>query len=136
MGPAEKRWIEAQFYFLCVSIYNKNCELKDVFLIMETIGTIYRTYSPTMAVYLAKQIITTIRYRPRRKETVLLAQHMGLSADKIARLTGYSRRQVFRIQKQDLYENMRFVPTFEDEHYKVMKEVLHTFDKLKELLII
>lgn len=88
-----------------------------------------------MSKYIAHNIITNMRYKPRKRETVLLGKKLDVPIKKILEITGYSERQMYRIIKEDIYEHLRFAPAFEEEHYLLMNEIFTAVDKFKELLI-
>lgn len=135
MTVTEKRWTELQFYSICLKIYKVNNDMQDIFSMLEVLGTIYK-FNTELAKHLAQTLIITLRAKPQRRETALIAREMNIHIDRIAAITDYNKRYLYDLfSRYKAVELTRYYPTWTDQQLQLMQTIVKTITKIKEWTI-
>lgn len=135
MKITQKRWIELQFYSLCLKLYKINNDMQDIFSMLEVLGSIYK-FNIEQSKHIAQKLIITLRAKPQRKETALIAREMNIHIDRIAAITGYNKRYLYDLfSKNKAIDLTRYYPTWTDSQLQLMQQIINIISKIKEWTI-
>ena len=77
------------------------------------------------------EILSSVRYKPSRHEFCILAHQMKLNVAVIKRITGIHNRTLYNLLKEEKKESRLFYPRLEPSQIEVIKQFIHTFNKIK-----
>lgn len=130
MTQNERRWIEIQFYYFCLDLYNIHKELIDVITIVEGISLITKQSKPERIKHIAAKLLSDISSIPTRTEIIYLMKENGYSQREIAKKLGKQQPYIQRHLKK--MSELICIPSLQETDTKLLIEFLNTTKKIKE----
>ena len=135
MTNQEIRWLEIQYYMLCYKLYHLNNDMQDITTTLEQIWSLYHTFNLEIAKNIAQTLLITIRSKPKRNEIVLIAKELNVPTKDIIKLTGYTRRYIYKLFASNTTPNTWYYNNWTERQIETMQNVLETFQKIKEWVL-
>ena len=126
MDNNERRWLEIQFYYFCYDLMRIRNNIVDVMNFIDCMKSLGNTHTDYIQL-IAQELLTSIRYRPTRKELTILATQFGVPAKRIKARTEYCNRTHYEALKEDIH----IYPRLSLEKDMYIKEIIDIINIIK-----
>jgi len=128
----DERWIEIQFYTICIDLLKLRDNLMDVMDMIDNL-VIFGTYSPEQIKVLAQEAITSLQFRPTREEFCILAYIQGVPIKEIKQRTGFHNNTLYKLIHEEKRNPRLFYTRVTDEKRALLKKFVDTFNTFKKV---
>lgn len=127
-----QRWIEVQFYYICVDITGLNNNPMDLMDLIDNL-TILGSYTPELIKTLAQELLCTVTSRPTKEEVCLLSYKYGILVKDIKTRTGIHNRTLYNMISEEEQNPRTFYPRFNSAQITQIEKFVNDFNKLKRV---
>jgi hypothetical protein len=128
----EQRYIELQFYYICVDILNIRNNLMDVMDIIDAFA-IFNTYQPEVLKTIAQEVVTSVRYRPSNEEFILLCHKNRVPIKHIKLRTKLANRTLYNLIEADNKDPRLFYPRLPPNKIEIITKFVTIFNNMRKV---
>lgn len=131
-NSTENRWLEIQFYFICIDLNQINNNLMDLMDLVDNLALL-GGYSSEIMKTLVQELLCTTIYKPNKEETCLLGYKYGVPIKQLKEKTGVHNRTLYNWLKEDAVNPRKYYPRFASEQLNEIEKFINTFNKIKKV---
>lgn len=128
----ELRWIEIQFYQMCIDLFKIRNNIMDVMYFIDFIGE-YTGENSDKYKILANEVINSSRIKPTREELIILSHHFKVPIKKLKEKIKVHNKTIYRIINEDKTNPRYFYPRLSNEQLKICSEFIEAVNKFKNI---
>ncbi len=134
MDLAYKRWVEIQFYFICIDLLKMNNDLEDVMNTIDFICSVYlRSGQNELLKSIAGQVILTNNLKPSRIEYLLVASENKHPQKHIQKRAQLSRQTIYAMLKENEKDPIGFYTRLNETQFIQVEQFVKGFLQFKEV---
>lgn len=126
----EERWIELQFYYLCIDILNLRGNIADIMDFIDGMSYL-GSYSPLIIKQIANEVIHSPYIRPSKDEFILLCRLNKLTIEYIRKRTKTCNREIYDLWNQHKDDLPYFRPRLQPDQIHNLKQFLEFLHTMK-----
>jgi len=128
----EARWLEIQFYYICIDVLNLRNDMMDVMDFIDNLR-LFGDYDVETLKQTAQIIITSQHHKPRREEFCVMAQIFEVPIRTIKRVTNMHNKTYYALKHTEGQNPRMFYPRCTAEQREGIANFLTCFEKLKKV---
>jgi len=127
-----ERWVEVQFYYICVDLLSINKDVLDLFDLIDSFAVIGR-YDAEALKAVAQEALSTVRFRPSRDEFIAISLKFKVPPRSIKKRIKVHNRTLYSVVDQEKEDPRAFYARTDTETVEHMNRFVTIFNKLKKV---